>query len=189
MTTYTLALNFDIEQRLDNLQYKIYPSDGEMSTSSITNSLDYKEDSKQVNGLFAGCYRFEAGDKLKLQINVTNELGDELNDLSITNMLLDVVCLPSVRNNPSDNGQNDGLSPYAIAKASNSIQDWSNLPRKVNQTLTVFSSETTLPIKSTGGEWVLKGYLSVVLNVNKTVTQRVFSFDPVVIVGTGKGRN
>jgi hypothetical protein len=177
MTNYTLALTFDTAQKLDNLQYSIYPSDDAESL-----------DTKTSQGIFAGCYCVKQGDSLNIQINVTHEATQGKVDISIEKILLDMVCLPSCRDNPSNNGQNDGLSPYSAGQATHSVTDWNNLPATINQAVTVFNSNTILPIQSTGGEWRLKGYLSVVSTINNVPTQRVLSFDPEFIVGTGKKR-
>jgi hypothetical protein len=181
MTTYTLALTLDISQRLDNLQYNIYPSANKVSPNA--------PDSKIQRGIFAGCYCFQKNDSLALQVNINNDTQSSKVDINIEKILFDMVCLPPARDIIKNSGQNDGLSPYCTEQASHSIADWNNLPAVINQSLTIFNSSISLPILSTGGEWHLKGYLSLVFRVNGKKVQRIFNFDPVMIVGNGKSRN
>ena len=181
MTTYTLALTLDISQRLDNLQYNIYPSGSESEANA--------PDMKSKRGIFAGCYCFQENDSLALQVNINNDAKNSKADISIEKILFDMVCLPSARDIIENSGQSDGLSPYCTEQATHSITDWNNLPAVINQSVSIFKSPILLPIKSTGGEWRLNGYLSLVLMVNGKKTQRIFNFDPVMIVGNGKSRN
>lgn len=167
MTTYTLALEFDINQ--------------------ITRSLQYHfSNPEETEGILAGTFNFNRSsdpenDTLQISLLATGDASGQpvVNVKDCT--------LVSVSN--GDLGKTF-LSPFNQFSAVSSFPQWKqleNMQAPAGRVKLFGMSGTKLPVIAPKGQWEISGYLSVEIIWNGQTYYRVFTFDPEGTAGAGTG--
>ena len=167
MTLYTLDLEFDINQFTRSLQYQ------------------FSNPEKRV-GVLAGTFNFNSAndpenDSLEVSLTVTGQ------DAGAPHVSIEDCTLVSVSN--GDLGKSF-LSPFSQTSAVSSVTGWEpmeNMDAPAGRVKLYSTAKTRLPVIAQKGQWQISGYLSVTIELNGVLYNRVFTFDPEGTAGTGAG--
>lgn len=165
MTLYTLALEFDINQGTRSLQYSF--SNKEIETGVLAGTFNFNPSGGPNDGV------------LEATLTATGNASD---NPSVTVVDCTLVAV--------SNGKlgRTFLSPFSRSNAVSKFTDWPELdaisapPGRVK----LFAgSGTRLPVIAPSGQWEISGYLSVIIEIDGTSYNRVFTFDPEGSAGSG----
>lgn len=168
MTSFRLALEFDVNQVTRSLQYRFITQHGTPE--------------EQV-GPLAGTYHFEKGDEMSVSVTATAKKSD--------NVTFEVSDCTLVSIGTADLGK-FFLSPFSETNAITNVPDWP-VPEPITtpadadagRVRLFTASKTILPVTSPEGQWKISGYLSVNITIDGKVYNRLFFFDPEGTSGSG----
>jgi len=165
MTLYTLALQFDVNQGTQSLQYHF--SNPEVTDGALAGTFNFNGPDNPKND-----------DTLQVSLKVTGNAADSP---SVSVEDCTIVSVNNGKLGPSF------LSPFSKKKAVSKVKILS-FEEKVGPDgrVELFGlANKTLPVVADEGQWQISGYLSVVIKLNGKPYNRIFTFDPEGSAGGG----
>ncbi|MEP3654359.1 MAG: hypothetical protein ABJO36_05630 [Litorimonas sp.] len=165
MTLYTLALQFDVNQGTQSLQYHF--SNPEVTDGALAGTFNFNGPDNPKND-----------DTLQVSLKVTGNAADSPS-VSVKDCTL--VSVNNGKLGPAF------LSPFSENKAVSKIKGLSVKEVGVRDgRVELFGlAKKQLPVVADEGQWQISGYLSAVIELNGKSYNRIFTFDPEGTAGGG----